>query len=128
MSNPPKVGTIGWTDLTVDDAPALRSFYSEVVGWSSTEADMGGYSDYCMNAPGGDTVAGICHARGSNEGLPAKWLVYINVEDADVSAARVESLGGRILKPVTNMAGQGRYCVIEDPAGAVCALFEPAEG
>jgi hypothetical protein len=25
------------------------------------------------------------------------------------------------------MGTNGRFCVIEDPAGAICALFEPAK-
>ncbi len=32
-----EVGTVGWMDLTVPDAPALRDFYSAVVGWTSSE-------------------------------------------------------------------------------------------
>jgi predicted enzyme related to lactoylglutathione lyase len=29
------VGKIGWLDLTVDDADAVRDFYREVVGWKA---------------------------------------------------------------------------------------------
>ena len=36
----PKTGTIGWTDLTVDDAETLRNFYSEVVGWTFSNVDV----------------------------------------------------------------------------------------
>ncbi len=34
--------------------------------------------------------------------------------------------GGKIIAEAKDMGNYGRYCVIEDPAGAVCALFEPA--
>ena len=62
-----KVGAVSWFDLTVEDATKVRDFYRDVVGWESTDHDMGGYDDYCMNRPGdGTTVAGICHARGTN--------------------------------------------------------------
>jgi hypothetical protein len=30
-----------------------------------------------------------------------------------------------VLAAPRNFGGQGRYCVIRDPAGAVAALFEP---
>ncbi len=121
-------GAITWTDLTVDDAEAVRDFYAQVVGWRSEPVDMGGYSDFSMQMPGsGATVAGICHARGSNAGLPSQWLVYISVADVEASAARCRELGGEILVGPKGMGGYGRYCVIRDPAGAVAALFEPAK-
>ena len=125
-SNDPVIGGITWMDLTVENATAVKEFYREVVGWNVTDVDMGGYSDYCMNEPQTDkTVAGICHARGQNAKLPAVWLVYINVDDVDKSAAKCIELGGAVISEIRSYGGQGRYCVIRDPAGAVAALFEP---
>ncbi len=46
-----KIGTIGWTDLSVTDAEAMRKFYSEVVGWTADPVDMGGYNDFNMTPP-----------------------------------------------------------------------------
>ena len=58
-------GAVAWTDLTVPDAARVRDFYASVVGWTLPAVDMGGYGDDCMNLRGdGQTVAGICHARG----------------------------------------------------------------
>jgi predicted enzyme related to lactoylglutathione lyase len=120
-------GQIGWIDLTVADAPMLRDFYREVTGWSPSPVDMDGYNDYCMTPPGmDDPVAGICHARGGNAGLPPVWLVYIIVSDLDESVRRCLEHGGKLRFPVKSMGTQGRYCVIEDPAGAVAALFQSA--
>src|SRR5689334_11012598 len=80
-----KVGTIGWTDLTVPRADRVRRFYEKVVGWTSQPVDMGDHADYVMNAPAGkggkaETVAGICWNQGVNAGLPPQWLVYVIVE------------------------------------------------
>lgn len=36
----PPVGTIGWIDLTGQDAGEVRAFYEEVVGWRSDGVDM----------------------------------------------------------------------------------------
>jgi predicted enzyme related to lactoylglutathione lyase len=121
------IGSIKWVDLTVPYAEEVRDFYREVVGWRWTGLDMGGYEDFCMNLPaGGKTVAGICHARGTNADLPPAWLVYITVADVDRSAARCVSLGGAVLVGPKELGGMGRVCVIRDPAGAPAALFEPA--
>jgi predicted enzyme related to lactoylglutathione lyase len=125
-NNKPEVGTIGWTDLTITKAEAVRDFYSKVVGWKPQPLSMGQYDDYVMNTPDTETsIAGICHARGFNSELPAQWLIYITVANIDDSIASCKKLGGTILVESKNYAGMGMYCVIQDPAGAVCALFQP---
>jgi uncharacterized protein len=120
------VGRVGWVDLTVENAEALRDFYAAVVGWSTSEVDRGGYSDFGMHpAAGGDMVAGICHARGPNREIPPQWLVYITVADLDRSMDACQARGGEVIAGPRD-AGNGRYCVVRDPAGAVCALYEAA--
>lgn len=116
------IGSIAWRDLTVPNADEVQDFYCSVVGWKSTPHDMGGYADFNISTPGnGECVAGICHARGSNANLPAQWLIYINVANVDVSAAKCAELGGKVIDGPRAM-GAMRFCVIQDPAGAVAAL------
>lgn len=118
------VGSIAWTDLTVDDATGVRDFYQAVTGWQPVPLEMGGYPDFVMQRPESeDAVAGICHARGTNAGLPTQWLVYIVVADLDESIGRCKALGGRIVAGPKASMGNSRYCVIQDPAGAVAALI-----
>ena len=125
MSNP-QVGQIGWFDLTVPDAESLRAFYERVVGWSSEPVDMDGYNDYAMKPPGADgAVAGICHARGTNAEIPPQWLLYITVADVAKSARECTAAGGEVIVGPREMGGGG-FAVIRDPAGAVCALYQPA--
>lgn len=121
----PDVGSITWRDLTVKDASKLREFYTAVVGWTAAEVDMGGYADYSMVAPSGETVAGVCHARGANADIPPQWLMYVTVADIDASVAQCKKLGGKVVTPVKAL-GDGLFAVIRDPAGAVCALYQPA--
>jgi predicted enzyme related to lactoylglutathione lyase len=122
----PAPGQIGWFDLTTEKAESLRSFYEKVVGWSSEPVDMDGYSDYCMKPVGADNpVAGICHARGANAALPPQWLLYITVADLDYSLSECRNQGGEVIAPI-RQTGSGKFAVIRDPAGAVCALFEAA--
>ncbi|MFN0016705.1 MAG: VOC family protein [Pirellulaceae bacterium] len=120
----PAIGTIAWRDLTVPDAESVRAFYEQVVGWKSRPVDLGGYSDFEMLQPAnGECVAGICHARGTNAQLPPQWLIYIIVADVVASAARCVEMGGQVLIAPRPLSG-GTFCVIRDPAGAVCALFQ----
>jgi predicted enzyme related to lactoylglutathione lyase len=103
MSNKekPEIGSITWSDLTVPNAEEVKDFYSIVVGWKSVPASI-------------------------NSDFPPQWLIYITVKSADESAELCEQNGGKVLVGPKEMSGYGRYCIIEDPAGAVCALFEPS--
>lgn len=121
------IGAIAWFDLTVPNADTIRDFYSSVTGWKPEPVGMGEYNDYNMTEPeSGKPAAGICHTRGTNSNLPAQWLMYIIVADMDASTRRCKQLGGRLLTEIKTMGSMGRYCVIQDPAGAVAALFEEA--
>lgn len=124
MDNKP--GSIGWIDMTVSNAPEVKDFYAEVVGWKTAPVSMGDYDDYTMMS-GDQPRAGICHHKGPNSDIPAAtWMMYINVEDLDKSLAAVAQKGGKQLTAIKDMGSYGRACYIEDPGGARCALFEPA--
>jgi predicted enzyme related to lactoylglutathione lyase len=69
-------------------------------------------------------MAGICHTRGVNKTLPAVWLIYIVVQNLDESLIHCQNSGGKVISGPKTMEGQGRYAVIQDPAGAYAALFE----
>lgn len=99
-----KIGAIEWCDLTVKDAKKVSDFYSNVVGWESGPVSMGEYDDFNMNRPDtGNTVAGVCHARGSNSNLPSQWLMYVRVENVEKSATRCKESGGNVLEGPRSM-------------------------
>ena len=117
-------GSIEWVDLTSVMADELKNFYGGVIGWKAMPVSMGDYEDYAMSSEeGGAPVAGICHARGMNAELPPQWLIYINVDDLNRSMAECRRLGGKILAGPKKLGEGDRYCVIQDPAGAVAALY-----
>jgi predicted enzyme related to lactoylglutathione lyase len=128
-SRKPAVGTVGWIDLTVENAEEIMAFYNAVVGWTTSPVDMGDYSDFNMNTPeSGEPVAGVCHARGGNADIPPHWMIYITVEDVDESITQCRERGGEVVVAPRDMGAHGRYCVIRDPAGAVAALIAPPAG
>lgn len=117
------VGRIYWLDLTVSAASATRDFYREVVEWSVQNVEMedGGerYADYNMLGEDGKPAAGVCHARGVNEGLPPVWMIYLPVGDLAESLRRVQEEGGKIIKAMPGDAG----AAVQDPVGAYLALI-----
>lgn len=119
-----KPGSAAWHDLTVPNASDIAAFYCDVLGVSTAPVSMGAYDDFNLIPEGEkDPVAGVCHARGRNAGLPAAWLTYFVVRNLEESLHACERHGGTLLAGPAS-AGGGTYAVIEDPSGAVCALYE----
>jgi predicted enzyme related to lactoylglutathione lyase len=48
-------------------------------------------------------------------------MIYITVDDLEQALQKCVELGGKILKPSAN---DRPYAIIEDPAGAVCTLYQ----
>ena len=114
---------IAWLDLTVKDAEVIRDFYAAVAGLTPEPVSMGEYDDYSMLSDG-EAIAGVCHARGQNAGLPPVWLPYFSVVSLETSLAAVTERGGEILAPPRKVGQDMRYAVIRDPSGAAAALIE----
>ena len=117
-------GSIVWHDLTIDNATEVRDFYKKVVGWEHDDHSMGAYNDYVLH-PAGDsnTAVGVCHARGSNAGMPPQWLMYVQVDDVQESCRQAIHEGGDVVEGPRDMGGK-MFAVIKDPAGAVVAIIE----
>ena len=121
---PQEHGTIAWTDLTVPNADAVRDFYEAVIGWKPEPVSMGDYNDYNMTTPDGTPRVGVCHKRGMNKDIPSQWMIYIKVDNLEQSIAKCKELGGKIIKEQKGEDGNLMFAMIEDPAGAVCALWK----
>jgi predicted enzyme related to lactoylglutathione lyase len=120
------VGRISWLDLTVPDASATQDFYRQVIGCSVQDVEMkdGGerYADYNLLREDGTPAAGVCHARGVNEGLPRVWMIYLPVGDLAESLHRVQEEGGKVIKAMQREDGQYVYAAVQDPVGVYLAL------
>jgi uncharacterized protein len=120
-----KFGKILWQDLTVENAEEVKTFYSKVVGWESSDVNQGDYNDFNMHPQAGseEVVAGICHKRGEIKNFPSQWLMYITIENLDDSISKSKALGGKIIEGPKKM-GKSSYAIVQDPAGAYFVLFE----
>ena len=121
-------GTINWHDLTVENADELKEFFKEVAGWQIQEIPMKNgdeaYHDYAMKDSKGNGVAGVCHAKGPNMGIPPQWMMYISVENINQSVEKALDNGGKLIKEYKSKEGILVYAIIEDPAGATFALAQ----
>ncbi len=112
-----------WCDITTENAAELVGFYEAVMGWTKEAIDMGGYSDYVVMKPDGTPVGGICHKQGVNADYPSGWINYFTVESLEIALAAVVENGGAQMGKIRHH-GNDSFCVITDPSGAACALYE----
>jgi len=117
-------GRFVWYELLAGDPEAAKAFYGTVVGWKAQpwDADAGAYS---VLTAGETPVGGVMKLLPEFECLGKRphWWAHVAVEDVDGGARRAEELGGRILKPGTEIPKVGRFAIVADPQGAIIALF-----
>jgi predicted enzyme related to lactoylglutathione lyase len=58
-------------------------------------------------------------------GAPSFWLSYVLVDDIRSATKKAASLGGAVMKDVTEIPNYGEFSVIADPTGAHFALWQP---
>jgi predicted enzyme related to lactoylglutathione lyase len=117
-------GTFCWADLGTPDAPAATRFYSALFGWTAEDRPMGPEAFYTMFQLDGRPVAALYPQEPAHQG-PPHWLSYLTVSSANDSAARAASLGGTVLMEPFDVLDVGRMAMLQDPTGAVVALWEP---
>jgi predicted enzyme related to lactoylglutathione lyase len=120
-------GTFSWTDLSTSDPEGAKSFYGGLFGWEADDQpipDEAGGGVYTMLRLEGKDAAAISAAR---EGQMTAWLSYITVDDVDAVARRVGELGGTVHAEPFDVLEAGRMAVVQDPTGAVFALWQPRD-
>lgn len=113
-------GLLSWNELASPDLDGSAGFYRELFEWK-TEPFEGMEMPYTtIQTKDGHANGGIRPVMAANE--PSHWLVYFGTGDADATLSRATDLGATELVGVTDI-GIGKIAVIQDPQGAVFALF-----
>ena len=121
-----KPGTFCWVELATSDGEAAKKFYTELFGWSFNDNPMGPDMVYTMLQKDGKDVGGLYKLMPdmTAQGIPPNWLSYVSTANADESAAKAREVGGTIMQEPIDVATHGRMAVIQDPTGAVFALWQ----
>lgn len=124
----PAPGTFCWADLGTTNAEGAKQFYSELFDWVVFETGAGG-TPYSMFQVDGRDVGAVYELSEEqrSQGAPPHWLPYVAVESAAESAARAAALGGKLIMDAFDVEQHGRMAIIEDPTGAVFAVWQPLE-
>jgi uncharacterized protein len=117
-------GRFVWYELMTTDLAAAKAFYGDVVGWSTQDASTRDFA-YTLFVAGGSPVCGLMELpmEGRKMGARPRWVGYVDVANADASAAWLQRLGGTVYVPPTD-SNIGRIAVVADPQTADFALVE----
>jgi hypothetical protein len=76
----------------------------------------------------GERTVGALFQMGSEQaGMPPHWSAYVAVASADQAAKQAATLGARIVMEPFDVMEHGRMAVIQDPQGAMVALWQAKE-
>ncbi len=107
-----------WFDLRTKNAAASRSFYEHLFGWDVAKVRVG---EATVTMVGGEKPwASVVPDGGEHLG----WFPYIQVDDLDAATKRAKELGATVVQPPAE-GPAGTYTPIQEPGGAVFALFQP---
>jgi predicted enzyme related to lactoylglutathione lyase len=117
-------GTFSWNELESRDPAAAKRFYGPVFGWEFDEEEGPGGMAYDVAKVNGSRVAGMADVKGRiSDGIPAHWMTYFSVDDAEAAVAKVKAAGGTVyVEPVD--IPLGRFAMVSDPWGAGFSLVE----
>jgi uncharacterized protein len=120
-------GTFCWIELGTSDGEAAKKFYAELFGWTANDNPIGPDMVYTMLQLDGKDAGALYKMPPdmTEQGIPPHWLSYVSVASADETAAKAKELGGTLMKEPFDVFDVGRMAVVQDPTGAVFALWQP---
>jgi predicted enzyme related to lactoylglutathione lyase len=105
-------------EIQSESPDRLYSFYADAFGW---KIDANNPMRYGMVASGGDD--GINGGIGGSPQGGSRVLVYANVDDINEALSKIESLGGTVVMPRTDV-GPVIMALYTDPEGNVMGIIE----
>lgn len=119
-------GSFCWFELGTTDLPAAKQFYQTLFGWGVTDEPIGPNEVYSFfTVEGRHAAAGYALPEAERaKGWPARWIVYIQVENVDATAAKATAAGGTLLAAPLDVMDAGRMALVQDPTGATFALWQ----
>lgn len=126
--NPHGHGFMCWCELVTPDPKASTAFLAHVLGWTSTEQDMGAFTVTIASA-NGHPVASLWKqcADDAHPWKRARWYPYVQVNAMETAAAHAKALGARLPCDIMPIPGVGRWQPTYDPTGCETALLEPCQ-
>jgi uncharacterized protein len=117
-------GTMNWAEVQTRDKAAAQRFYEQVFGYETETMDMGAGGGYVLLKVNGESAAGLIQIGPEWGDVPSNWSVVFEVEDCDAAVAKVQELGGSVIREPQDLEGVGRFAVVADRWGAVFQVIK----
>jgi predicted enzyme related to lactoylglutathione lyase len=118
-TNMAKANKVIWYEVLGNDGTKLKSFFSELFGWSFKDAKAPGMN-YGMTDP---EATGIGGGIGAAPGGASWTTFYVGVENVEHALEKAKRLGAKVLLPVTRLP-DATVAVFADPEGHPVGLVE----
>ena len=115
-------GAMTWNDLMTSDRNAAIGFYNGLLGIESSQGT--GDMEYIMIKVGDTEVGGVMEITPDMGPVPPCWTVYFAVVNVDETVAKVQSLGGGVVVPATDIPDGARFAALTDPQGAYFSIYQ----
>ncbi len=117
-------GVYCWNELVTSDVEASKTFYNNLFGWTADAVLMSPGFEYTMFKLGGKTVAGMIEIRPDMGTIKPHWISYVNSNNIAADVAKARAAGATILRDEFKTPSAGTLAIIQDPQGAVFALWK----
>ncbi len=118
---------ICWADLAAKDMRTAATWYQDAFGWAAIDFDVGPDGGAVLFEVAGKRVASISQAS-PDPGAPVPqsfWLSYLAVDSVDRAVEQARRAGATLFVPAFDVLDLGREAILQDPVGALIALWEP---
>jgi len=112
----PVIGDWLWNEIWTDDPEIIEAFYATVLGYD----EMVSGDDYDVFMSNGKWRAGMRHLQDKNDHM--LWVPVVRVADPEVTARRVEELGGVVWVTPDEAPSKGNTALIGDTTGALLLI------
>jgi predicted enzyme related to lactoylglutathione lyase len=118
-------GALCWSELTTRDTKAAESFYTELFGWTPKHSAPAAVMDYTeFSVQGQPSIGMMAMPAHMPPTVPSFWMPYFQVADCDATAAKAGELGAKVMVGPQDIPSTGRFAIVQDPQGAVFAVFK----
>jgi uncharacterized protein len=112
-------------ELMSNDVDKAKTFFGKLFDWTLEDMPMPGMT-YTMIRVGEGTGGGMM--KNPIPGAPSMWVAYVLVDDLKAATDKVRSLGGTVMKDITEVPDAGSFVIITDPTGAMLGLWQQKKG
>lgn len=105
-------------EIPAADTAKAAQFYQALFGWKTTRDEK---MDYTMWEPVEGPGGGFNPL--DEQIKPGDVLIYVDSADIEADLKQVEKLGGKVVRPKSEIPGVGWFGIFKDPTGNMIALY-----